>query len=49
MKENRVHQEAVNTSKAYHFANIQELITITNNQLEDIFYIGKKENGRNYR
>lgn len=47
MKTPIAQQVSTNTSKAYHFKNIQELITITNGELEDILYIGKKEEGRN--
>jgi len=42
MKKSATHQGMTNTSKAYHFTNIQELIIITNGELEDIFYIGEK-------
>jgi len=49
MKQAQVSEKVENTSKAYHFTNIQELITITNGELEDILYIGEKTSGRNYR
>jgi len=49
MEEAIAHQKVINTSKAYHFMNIEELITITNSELEDIFYIGKNKHERNYR
>ena len=39
-------QEEKNSSKAYHSKDIQELIMVTNSELEDILYIGKKIDGR---
>lgn len=49
-------QEVVDATKAYHIKNIQELIKMTNSQLEDTLYIaddiflpGQKNIGRCYR
>ena len=48
MKELNMQDES-NSSKAYHFKDIQELITLTNGQLEDVLYIGERANGPKYR
>jgi hypothetical protein len=43
-------QELENTTKAYCFSNVEEIIDVTNGDIKDIFYIGDKANGgRNYR
>ena len=49
MKKIAVAQDKSNTSKAHCFTTVQELITLTNSELEDVLYIGNKPRGRNYR
>ncbi len=49
MKKSVVAQDKSNTSKAHHFTTLQELIILTNSELEDVLYIGEKLCGRNYR
>ena len=49
MKKSAVTQKKSITSKAHHFTTLQELITLTNSELEDVLYIGEKICGRNYR
>lgn len=56
MKEKAVSQELSHTTKAYHFTNVDEVINVTNDQLEDTFYIAddifvpeKKNIARCYR
>lgn len=49
MKEKTASKELSTTSKAHHFTTVEEVIAVTNTQLEDLLYIGKKNSGHNYR
>ena len=49
MEKALVAQEIANSSKAYKFSTVDEVMSITNGDIKDLFYIGDKIGGNNYR